>query len=35
LIASAAVILLAAVIALALPAFRAARVDAVQALRSE
>ena len=35
LIASAAVILAAAVIASALPAFRAARVDAVQALRSE
>jgi ABC-type antimicrobial peptide transport system permease subunit len=35
LIASAAVILAAALIASALPAVRAARVDAVQALRSE
>jgi predicted permease len=35
LLASAAVILVAAVIASALPAIRAARVDAVQALRSE
>jgi ABC-type antimicrobial peptide transport system permease subunit len=35
LIASAAVILAAAVIASALPAARAARVDAVEALRSE
>ena len=35
LIASAAVILAAAVIASAMPAARAARVDAVQALRSE
>ncbi len=35
LIASAALILVAAVLASALPAFRAARVDAIQALRSE
>jgi putative ABC transport system permease protein len=35
LIASAALILAAAAIASALPAIRAARVDAVQALRSE
>jgi ABC-type antimicrobial peptide transport system permease subunit len=35
LIASAAVILAAAVIASALPAARAARVDAIQALRAE